>query len=83
MDTYDSNPANWVTIPLKNLGEAIDRAVATTGNWNVTLGGDCGQDGDDDAGMSNDDFTILVWANGTAMLTVRVSDNERYLKAGK
>lgn len=71
----------WVSIPCHTLCDAVKRAIETTGNWSVSFSGDFGQDeGANETGMGNDDFAIIVWPNGTAILTVREKDNERYLK---
>lgn len=73
--------SDWVEIPCHNLLEAVNRAYATTGNARVSLaGGDYGQDEAlGEVGMGNDDYSIVVWPNGTALLTVRKIDNARFL----
>ena len=72
----------WVHIPCHTLLEAVTRAADTTGNSTVSFAGDFGQDeGRGECGMGNDDWAIVVWPNGTAILSVRKFDNERYLNS--
>jgi hypothetical protein len=77
-----ANYESRVQIACHTLLEAVHRGIETTGNWEVSFSGDFGQDeGSGEVGMGNDDYCIVVWPNGTAILTVRESDNLKYLKA--
>lgn len=69
----------WLSIHCDSPGEAIDRAVRTTGNFDVSLSGDFGQGTDTDGGIGNDDFSIVFHGNGSATLCIRYTDNKRYL----
>jgi hypothetical protein len=72
---------NWVSIPCHTLFEAVSRAIETTGCYEVSFSGDFGQDeGQKEIGMGNDKYAIVVWPNGTAILTISETDNVRYLK---
>lgn len=76
-----TNTESWVSIPCHTLLEAVHRGIETTGKWEVSFSGDFGQDeGGGEVGMGNDDYSIVVWPNGTAILTVRESDNRKYLE---
>jgi len=70
-----------VRIAFHTLQEASQRAIQATGNYVVSLSGDYGQDEDQgETGLGNDDYSIVVWPNGTAVLTLRRSDNDAYLE---
>jgi hypothetical protein len=72
----------WVHISCHTVLEAVHRAIETTFNYNISVGGDFGQDeGRGECGMGNDDWAVVVWPNGTAILSVRKFDNERYLNS--
>lgn len=74
----------WVHIACHTMLEAVNRAIETTGNFHVSFLGDFGQDeGVGEVGMGNDDYAIVVWPNGTAILTVEEEANRRYLEAGR
>lgn len=74
--------SEWVFIPCHTALEAVTRGVDTTGNRFLEYGGgDYGQDeGEKELGLGNEDFTVNIWPNGTAILAVRRADNDRYLE---
>lgn len=78
----DTSTESWVSIPCHTLLDAVHRAIEITRNWEVSFFGDF-DEGDGEVGMGNDDYIIVVWPNGTAILTVRAADNRKYLEAGR
>lgn len=63
----------YQNIECATLLDAVRRGIELTGNYEVSFSGDFGQDeGAEEVGMGNDDYSIVVRPNGTALLTIEV-----------